>query len=47
MEALTNEQLQAKVAYLEAENGKLRSALLDFQVRSGAIKLQPKEDSDG
>lgn len=40
MDPLTPEQLQAKVIYLEQENAKLRSALLDSQVRSGAIALK-------
>lgn len=44
MDALTVEQLQAKVLYLEQENARLRSAVLDAQVRSGAIALsQPEE----
>lgn len=46
MKALTIEQLQAKAVYLEQENAKLRSALLDYQVRLGVVKLK-EADTDG
>ena len=44
MEPLTTDQLTAKILYLEDENNKLRSQLLDAQVRLGLIALAPSEE---
>lgn len=37
---LTEAQKDVKIAYLEQENNRLRSALLDYQIVSGEIALQ-------
>lgn len=37
---LTEAQKDVKIAYLEQENNRLRSALLDYQIISGEIALQ-------
>lgn len=44
MEPLTTDQLTAKILYLEEDNSKLRSQLLDAQVRLGLIALAPSEE---
>ena len=37
---LTEAQKDVKLAYLEQENNRLRSALLDYQIVAGEIALQ-------
>ena len=37
---MTEEHLKLKIAYLEQENNRLRSALLDYQIISGEITFQ-------
>lgn len=36
---LTEAQKDVKIAYLEQENNRLRSALLDYQIVAGEISL--------
>lgn len=36
---LTEQQKNVKIAYLEQENARLRSALLDYQILAGEISL--------
>lgn len=46
---MTEEQLKVKIAYLEQENNRLRSALLDYQIISGEISFQgePQNGENG
>ena len=37
---LSEAQKDVKIAYLEQENNRLRSALLDYQIVAGEIALQ-------
>ncbi|MFW0181264.1 hypothetical protein [Rothia sp. P5766] len=43
MAQLTESQLETKVIVLEQENARLRSAVLDYQIRAGEILLAPDE----
>lgn len=40
---MNKEQLEVKVAYLVAENNRLRDALLDAQIKAGDIALKEQE----
>ena len=46
MDDLTPAQMKAKVLYLEGQNAKLSSQVLDLSVRLGLIKLKDEEASD-
>lgn len=45
--SLSAEQLEVKVAFLKAENERLRDALLDCQIRAGDISLQDNNKEEG
>lgn len=40
---MDKEQLEVKVAYLVAENNRLRDALLDAQIKAGEIGFKEQE----
>lgn len=40
---LTEQQKDVKIAYLEQENNRLRSSLLDYQIMAGEISLASNE----
>lgn len=44
---LSESQKDVKIAYLEQENNRLRSALLDYQIRAGEISLSGAAETDG
>lgn len=41
---LSQEELEIKVAFLKAENERLRDALLDCQIKSGEISFKKEEE---
>lgn len=44
--SLTPEQKDTKIVFLEQENARLRSQLLDAQIISGQIRLSDRQDDD-
>ncbi|MFI8597688.1 hypothetical protein ACIGDM_10280 [Rothia koreensis] len=43
---LSAEQKDAKIAYLSQENNRLREALLDQQILTGAIRLDTNNETE-
>lgn len=43
---LTEAQKDVKIAYLEQENSRLRSALLDYQIVAGEISLASTNEGE-